>query len=349
MSRPAPFSRRKLVLGAPAVLAGGLLAACGSDPEPPGAPPTGEMDPEEPAPVATTELLETLVTEIHEAVVAADEDRDDELLSPRVTGSAAQFRSAAYAMIAEAEEWEEELNVPGDELMVPLTSIGRDFPRWAIALVEDSSDDGVPYFMALEQEDARSPYTSWGWAQQAVDIEMPMVPHQETGAEPVDFDDSELLMPPSEALELYAKVLSDGVDADSDDQLASDPFQSRTHENIQAEREDLNSGVDWDEAATIKEVFTVSDDEFIGLRTDDGGAIVMGTLLSTRTVSIKDDATMRYGEENPYTKVIGEREFTEEFVREFGTHVALFIPASGSDLQVQPIGATQTALDVSGQ
>src|SRR5690625_2964448 len=101
MSRPAPFSRRKLVLGTPVVLAGGLLAACASDPEPPPAPPTGEVDPEQSAPVATVDLFETLVTEIHEAVVTADEEHDAELLAPRVTGSAAEFRTAAYAMRSE--------------------------------------------------------------------------------------------------------------------------------------------------------------------------------------------------------------------------------------------------------
>src|SRR5699024_7443975 len=127
---------------------------------------------------------------------------------------------------------------------------------------------------------------------------------------------------PAEALELYAKVLTDGDDADPDDVLAPNPFQSGTHERIQTEREELNAGVEQDEAATIKEVFTVTEDEFVGLRTDNGGAIVMGTLLSTRTVSIKDGATMRYAEDNKYTKVIGTREFTEEYVREFGTHVA---------------------------
>lgn len=349
MSHPAPFSRRKLVLSAPVVLAGGLLAGCAAEPEPPAAPPTGEVDPEQSAPVTTVDLFETLVTEIHEAVVTADEELDAELLSPRVTGSAAEFRTAAYAMISEAEEWAEDLKVPSDQLTVPLTSTGREFPRTAIALVEDSDEDGVPYFMALQQADARAPYISWGWAQQAVGIEMPMVPHQETGAEPVALDDEDLLVTPAEALELYAKVLTDGDGADDDDIVASNPFQSGTHERIQAERDELNAGVEWDEAATIKEVFTVSEDEFVGLRTDDGGAIVMGTLLSTRTVSIKDGATMRYAEDNKYTKVIGSREFTEEYVREFGTHVALFIPPAESDLQVQPIGATQTALDASGQ
>ena len=349
MSRPARFSRRQLFLGAPAALTIGLLAGCASEPDPPPAPPTGEVDPEQPVPVTTVEQFSTLVTEIHDAVVAADEARDAELLSPRVSGSAAEFRTSAYAMIAEAEEWAEDLKVPSQELIQPMTSTGREFPRVAIALVDDSAEDGVPYFMALQQSDARSPYTTWGWAQQAVGIEMPMVPHEEVGAAPVALDDGDLLMSPADALALYAKVLSDGDAADPEDLLAPNPFQTGTHERIQAEREELNAGVEWDEAATIKEVFTVTEDEFAGLRTDDGGALVMGTLLSTRRVAIKDGATMRYAEDNKYTKIIGSREFTEEYVREFGTHVSLCIPPAGSDLQVQPVGATQTALGASGE
>src|SRR5690625_4658447 len=163
MSRPAPFSRRKLVLGTPVVLAGGLLAACASDPEPPPAPPTGEVDPEQSAPVATVDLFETLVTEIHEAVVTADGEHDAGLLAPRVAGPTAEFRTDAHAMTAEAEEWAEELKVPSDQLTVPLASTGREFPRTAIALVADAGEAGVPSSMALQQADARAPYPSWGW------------------------------------------------------------------------------------------------------------------------------------------------------------------------------------------
>jgi hypothetical protein len=107
--------------------------------------------------------------------------------------------------------------------------------------------------------------------------------------------------------------------------------------------------VEWDEAGTIRETYSVREGEFAGLRTEDGGAIVMATLMSSRKVSIKDGATMRYAEDNKYTKVIGKREFTKEYVREFGTHVALYIPSADAGGQVQPIGATQTALAASGE
>lgn len=342
------LDRRGLLLGAGTLVTGGVLAACSSEVEPPPAPSTGRPH-EEPTPVQTTEQFARIVPEINAAVAAADEARDAEELAPRVSGSAADFRTAAYAMIEKAEEWAEDLRTPGSELIVPMTSVTAEFPRTAIALVEDSVEEGVPYFVVMQQKDAKSPYTCWGWAQQAVGIEMPMVANELVGAEQVAPETDDLLMTPAEALALYAKVLTSGNNADPDDLLADNPFQTVTHERIATERSELNAGVERDEAATIKETYEVDDAEFAGLRTDDGGAIVMGTLRSSRRVAIKDGATMRYAEDNKYTKVIGEREFTSEYIRTFGTHVALYIPAKDSDGKVQPIGATQTALDASGE
>lgn len=347
--KSGPFGRRGLLLGAGTLVTSGVLAACSSEPEPPPAPPKGKAL-EAPTPVQTSEQFSAIVPEVNAAVVAADEARDAEKLSPRVSGSAAEFRTSAYAMIEKAEEWAEDLKTPGAELIVSMTSVSEEFPRSAIALVEDTVDEGgVPYFLALQQSDAKTPYTSWGWAQQAVGIEMPMVAHELVGAEQVTVESDGLVMTPAEALALYAKVLTDGDASDPDDLLAPNPFQTGTHERIQTERTELNAGVEWDEAATVRETYTVDDSEFAGLRTDDGGALVMATLRSSRKVSIKDGATMRYAEDNKYTKVIGKKEFTSEYVRTFGTHIALYIPAKDVGGQVQPIGATQTALDASGE
>ncbi|MGP5251062.1 hypothetical protein ACTXM8_08545 [Brachybacterium alimentarium] len=342
-----PVARRGFFLGAGSLLATGALAACSSEPEAPPAPPKGP-EPAEPTPVNTHEQFETCVSEVNAAVVAADKKMDAKKLAPRVSGSAADFRKAAYAMIEEAEEWKDFLTTPSDTLIVPMTTVSAEFPRVAIALVEDSAKEGVPFFMALQQADAKSPYSAWGWAQQAAGIEMPSVPNELVGSEAVAADADDLLLTPDKALALYAKVLSDGKDADADDLLGEDPFMTERHKQIQTERTELNTGVEKDEAATVKETYAVKEEEFAGLRTDDGSAIVMGTLLSSRTVSIKDRATMRYGEDNPYTKVIGKREFTKEYIRKFGTHVALYIPSKDAGGTIQPIAATLTTLGAEG-
>src|SRR5699024_12305155 len=104
-----------------------------------------------------------------------------------------------------------------------------------------------------------------------------------------------------------------------------------------------------DGAATIHVPCSVKDGEFVGLRSDDAGSIVLVTPLSIRKVSIKDGATMRYAADNKYPKVMGKKEFTSEYIRKYGPHVALFIPSEDAGGQVQPIGATQTALDASGK
>ncbi|MFC7458334.1 hypothetical protein ACFQS2_14185 [Brachybacterium sp. GCM10030267] len=342
-----PIARRGLFLGAGSLLASGVLAACGSEPEAPPAPPEGPSL-AEPTPAQTAEQFDRFVEEINAAVAEADEARDAEKLAPRVSGSAAEFRGATYALIAKAEAWAEELTVPAPKIIVPMTTVSTEFPRVAIAMVENSAEDGAPFFMALQQADAKSPYTTWGWAEQAVDVEMPSVADQRVGSEPVATDADGLIMTPAEALSLYAATLTDGDKADPDDRLATDPYLTDLHEGIQAERAALNEGVEKDEAATIRETYEVDDAEFAGLRTDDGGAIVMGTLRSTRTMTVRNDATVNYPESR-FTAAAGTQEFTEQYVREYGNHVALYVPPEGSDAQVQPIGGTRTTLSVTGE
>lgn len=343
-----PVARRGVLLGAGSLLATGVLAACGSEPEPPPAPPQGPKA-SEPTPVNTTEQLTTVVSEVNADVVAADKAKKSKELAPRVSGSAVHFRKAAYEVIEKSKKFAEYLEVPGATLTAPLTTVTTGFPRVSIALTEDPEKEGVRHFVALQQADAHAPYTSWGWARQLGDVEMPSVADARVGAEAVAVDTDDLLMTPAEALDLYTKVLTDGAKADPDDQVADDPFKTARHEQIQTERADLNTGVEKDEVATIRETYAVHDEEFAGLRTDDGGALVMGTLKSTRTVTVKDGGTMRYGEDNEYTEAAGTREFTEEYVRTYGAHVALYIPPKGVDAPIQPIGASLTTLGITGE
>lgn len=348
--RPAPravLARRSLFAGAGALLTGTVLAAC-SEVAPPPAVPTGPSL-ASPTPAASTEQLAPVVAEISAAVAAADAAKDAGLLAPRVVGSAVEFRTRTYEIIASFADWAEQLaSYPGEEPIVLLTSTATEFPRTAMALVPDAGPSGIPFFLALQQADAQSPYTTWGWAQQAVDVEMPKVPADSVGSEPVAPDAEGLKLTPAEALSLYAGVLSSGDGVDAEDVLAENPFQTQAHEQIQAERTDLNKDVERDQAATIHEKYTVKEGDFAGLRTDDGGAVVMATLLSTRTVSVKEGATISYAEDNVFTTLAGRTEFTKSYVREYGSVVALYIPPADSDQQIQPIGASRVLLGASG-
>lgn len=340
-------TRRTVLAGIGVLTAGGLLSACSDAmPEAPSVPkgPT----PKAPTPAADAEQITRYLSEIDAALTAADKARDAKKLAPRVVGSAAEFRAKSYEIISEVPEWTESLDGPNSELVVAITSTGAEWPRTAIALARSRIEGAPACFVALQQSDARSPYTTWGWAHQAAGVEMPMVPDASVGSEPVGLDTEGLVMTPKQALALYAQVLGLGDAKDPDDKLAPNPFQTETHKQIQAERAQLNEGVEQDEAATIGERYAVREEEFVGLRTDDGGAIILGVLTSERTVEIKNGASVEYSEDNVYTTLAGTRRFTKEYRRQYGTTVALYIPSAEAGGQVQPIGVSRALLGASG-
>lgn len=337
---------RRSLLGVTALSLTGILAACGRE----SAPPAVETGPSlaSPTPVLDDTRFQGILEQLVEALGAADEARDASLLPPRVTGSAAEFRQATYELIAKVEEHASALQRPSATLVVPVASTNEDFPRYALALVNDSNESGLPFFVGLQQADARSDYTSWGWARQAAGVDMPSVPGTGTGAEQVAPDAEGLVMPPAQALAKYAEILSHGHDnMDPEDQVAEDPFQQSVHQEIQTERQQINEGVDYDEVATVHEAYAVKEGEYLALRTAEGGAVVMGTLNSTRTLSVRS-GSIAYEEDNLFTRVAGTKEFSTEIVRTYGSTVLLHVPTADSGQKIQPIGAYKVLLSVSG-
>lgn len=340
-------TRRTVLTGIGAITAGGLLAACSTElPEAPSVPqgPT----PAAPTPVASAQQISRYLGGIDAALTAADKARDAKKLAPRVVGSAAEFRAKSYGIIGKVPEWTQSLDGPNGEMVLAITSTGAEWPRTAIALAGGRLEGSAACFVALQQSNPRAPYTTWGWAHQSADVDLPMVPDASVGSEPVGPDTEGLVMTPAQALALYAQVLGWGDAKDPDDKLAPNPFQTQTHQQIQEERAQLNEGVEQDEAATIGERYTVREEEFVGLRTDDGGAIILGVLTSDRTVEIKNGARVEYPEENVYTVLAGRRLFTKEYRRQYGTTVALYIPTAEAGGQVQPFGVSRVLLGASG-
>lgn len=341
------WDRRQVLTGAGVIALAGALAGCAEE-EPPPPVPTGP-EAEGPTPVTTTAQMDSFVGAIHKALTKADEDRDADELEPRITGPAARYRKEIYRNIGKDEDHKDFLVRPGTETLVPITTSEGDFPRYGIALVAAEDEDAPPYFMILRQHTAQDPYVTWAWAQQHAGVDMPEVPPAEVGAERVRYATKGLLMEPRKAMELYGKVLTDGGGADEKDRIAEDPFRSSIHDQLQTEREELNEGVERDEVGTVKEVYEPDKYHVAGLRTDDGGAIVLGVYKSSRKIEVQDGAKVSYEEDNLFTSLIGAKEFSTEYVREYGTMVALYIPPEDSDAQIQPIGATRCVRGARGE
>lgn len=345
--------RRSLLLGGGALGLGALLSGCAGEDTPPAVP--QGATPSEATPVATAEQFSKVMEAIVDRLDKADDERSAKELAPRIVGSAAQFRKASYAIIKKVAAYAKELNKPSATIVVPVTSTTADYPRVAIAVVQDQDKSGNPFFVALSQKDARSPYTTWGWARQSAGITMPSVAADSVGAEAVAADAKDLVMSPEKAMELYAAVLSDGDDKDPDDKLADDPFQKEAHESIWTERRGLNANADSkNELGTIHESYTVHDGELIALRTADGGAMVMGSMRSNRLIKVKNGATVTIKAKddagNPYVpaELAGRTSFKKSFSRQYGEIVVLHIPSKDSGKKIQPIGSTKVLLKVEG-
>ncbi|MCS6710906.1 hypothetical protein JSY14_02305 [Brachybacterium sp. EF45031] len=356
MTRHPRPDRRTLLAGTGFLTLSGVLAACAPSEDTPPAASSGASD-GTPTPNLRPEQIERVVGEIVATVAEADKAKDAAALAPRVTGSAAAFRTAAYAaQKAEPELASQiagQLVPPSSAVFAAVPTLGTGFPRSSVVLTGDASDQPLT-FLQITQEDARAPYTTWGWAVQMPGVPMPRIAPEGAGAEAVPPDADDLLMTPTQALAHYAKVLSDGAAADPRKQLAADPYLTAMHKGIQDERAQLNRGVEQDQVATIREVYTPVGTEQAAVRTTDGGAIVMGTFTSVRRLAVKPGATVggftvEGGAPSLPAALTGRTEFTREFVRDYGTTVALHVPPrSASGGKIQPIAALRHFLRSSG-
>ena len=338
------FTRRAF-FSTSAITVGTLLSGC----QDPGQPPEVYPGPEGPSqPKLGPERMQVILSQVQAALKAGDEALDVTFLTPRVSGSASEFRAASYEIIKKVPEHADSLTRPSAQTIVPLASAEDTFPRYALALVEAEEEDGLPYFIGLQQNDATSNYTAWGWVRQAAGIEMPTVPGIEFGAQIVPEDANDLYMSPLEAINGYISVLNDGHhNGDLNDDFIEDPFQQTVHEDIQAERARINEGVEQDEVATVREIYQRRGSEYLGLRTADGGAIVMASLTSTRRLEVRS-GLVSYAQENLVTKLLGTTEFSNEIIRDYGTTILLYIPPAQEDARIQPIGAYKVLLSASG-
>lgn len=343
----APRPRRRAVLAGAAPVVAALLSGCGEDETPP-AVPTGPAA-ASPSPQASTEQVAQIVADVSARVVAADGARDPSLLAPRVVGTALEMRTRAYENLGKVPGLPATLPTPSSDLQTALVPSGEGFPHTVIAVVTDSADAAVHHFLPLQLADARSVYTTWGWARQLGGVTMPAGVAPRLGAAAVDAaDDEDLVLAPQDALALFAAVLSNGDAADPSDLLEPDTFTEEMHASIQAERTMLNPDVPADSLATIHEEYTVHPGELAALRTADGGAFVAGSLRSSRVITLVGGATM--SSPDPELALAGTSgAFTQEAVREYGATVVLYVPPSGKSGRIRALAAVKSLLGASGQ
>lgn len=334
--RPVGAAHRRRSAGAAVVLAAALgLAACATPvPEP-----VPDAVPAVPPPVLTVTQSSSVLDQVGEVLAAGDAALDPAGLPARVTGPALAIRTAEYVRATATGGARPPVALPtsAQTLIVPSTT---EWPRTQMVVTEQPDDLQAPLLLVLEQAGPREPYRLWGWARLGPSVEMPATERPEVGSEPVAPDDDSLLLSPAEAVAQYADVLTNGDASAYAATFPADFFRTALTEAR------AQTAASLQEIASVAETVSPVADQVTALRTDDGGAIVVGELSTVTTATLSQGSITL---SDPFDAALaGVGSVSQNLVRTWTDVVALYVPPAGGEQQVRLLAAEHARTAVTG-
>lgn len=324
--------RLRAVLGA---LALGALAACSTPlpvPEP-------DAEPAAMPPALFESQAERVLGDVSRTLAEADDGANKDLLAPRVTGPARQFREVEYVLAAAgAEKAVTEFPLEAQTLILPTTD---EWPRYFMAVTESPADLQAPLLLVLTQESPRAQYHLWAWARLYPGITMPPTTEPGIGSAPVAPDAGELAATPTDVLAQYVDVLTN---RDQSQYAARFTENDPLRKNIMQTRDAYVAAVGSN--GSLNETYTPSDEGVVAIATADGGAIVVGTVQTVTTMSFVD-STMTMTDEN--VALLGRDTVTSSMEITWLSVVAFHVPPAGSEDPITVLGAEHSRLRVAGE
>ncbi len=334
--RGGTVRRRGLAAASAVAVTSVLLAGCAEEPPTPSPEPASSEGPalSQDQEAAVLEQVGTVLSE-------TTESGDPAQLEPRVTGPALEVRTSQLQVAKVRGDNELVTEIPSSylQLVSPTTT---EWPRTAYAITEATEDLETPRLVVLEQAEARQDYRMWAWVQLVPGVTMPAFADPELGSEAVAPDDGSLAVTPTEALARYADVLSKGTEssehADSFDLLDGDLVN-----RVQADAKNLRESASFKEAAGKYSItFSPREGDVRAVRTADGGALVVGVVVGSEAVEAEQDAKVP-----PLTRtqeaLLEGKEPTNVLRTEYTDMVALYVPPSGTEEKIRPLGYSHVA------
>ncbi len=323
-------TRRALVVALITV----TLGACSTAPLPE---PQASPAPDVPAAVVTEAQLDRILAAVAETFVAADAAAAPDQLEGRVTGPARRMREAEYSLAA-ATGGGIPVSPFTTDPQVAIVSATRDWPRLVGVVTEIPPGANLPLLLALVQTEARGNYQLWSWVRLLPGTEMPATVNPDVGSPPVQADSEALRTSPIATVEHYADILAAGDSSAYAGEFAEDAFRTGFLTAFRSLSESVSV------AGTTELAATATDDPVYAIATNDGGAIVFGTidhrLTVRRTVA---GATLEVGET---LALGGERRVRGSLVAQYLVTVAFHVPPAGSEEQTRVLGAKQVLVGV---
>lgn len=323
-------TRRFFLGGITASAVAATLAACGQ--EVPTTPVAATGTPEAYS-ALDSERLASILERIKTGLAQADTARTADSLKGYLVGPAARVRAEQYALASALGE-DSRINQIVLDSAAGAAGLASDFPRTAVVVSQKADDAKAPWIMVLSQDEARANFELWAWGQLFPGARVPETPTAAAGTEAITADSTGLVSTPTDVLAAYVDALNNpsGPNATT---FAND--QDRIRSQVATDRS-INDQVT--AAGTVTVTAAAGTDGFRGLRTADGGAIVMTTLTYTtefkRTVK---DAGFQAGQ--TLGKMLGGDDAVRGTVTAtYDAMIAFSIPVEGSSDSPAALGGS---------
>ncbi|MDR0483283.1 MAG: hypothetical protein LBH13_09080 [Cellulomonadaceae bacterium] len=343
--RSAHSSRRFTTrVAASIVVAGitlGLAAGCATPVPTPSAPAA------ETAPALSPDTNATLLADVTDALAAATKDRDADKLKGRLEGPALAVRTSQIEVAAVRDNDDLITDIPTTFQQV-IINTDETWPRNSWAITDAGDDLTPPRLLVMQQNSARAHYKMWGWVQLRPGVEMPAFTEPTIGSESVAQDDTSLRFTPADAVAQYADLLVKGNQSDYVDNfepVADDPFRSFMETWKSAQHDALQG--DRVQGTYKITVDPMKDTPVLGVRTFQGGAMIMAALTTHEQMEAMQGATL-----SPQTKtaqaLLHGKNPTNKLSATYIDMISLYIPPADSSDPITLLGYShvQTAASV---
>ena len=301
-----------------------LVAGCAPSLPSPAAEPAPAVPP-----VATTlEQSDRVLRSLGSVLDAADGALDPAKLAPRLSGPALAMRTSEYARAKATQGAKPPTVLPttAQNLVVPQTD---SWPRTQLVFTVQPDDLQVPRVLVMQQASPRDQYHLWGWARMFPGVDAPATAQPALGSPVLAPDAKGLVVTPTDALQQYADVLTNGDKSQYAATFAQDRFRTQVEQALSLSRNALNN------VGTANETYTPADTPLATFATADGGAIVVGELTTVLTETVAGAGGSISITDPLYVALTGKQTAGSSFVRTSTGVVIMYVPPASKGGQVQ--------------
>lgn len=285
-----------------------------------------------PPPALTAAQSQAVVAAVGQVLSAADKSLDASALPARLTGPALAMRSAEYVRAAATGGAKPPTTLPASEAsaVIPQTDV---WPRTMLVLTDQPDDLTARRVLILQQASPREQYKLWGWARMFPG-EFPTTAALPTGSTVLPDEGTGLVVQPSQVLAQYADVLANGAASPSGAAFAADTFRTATEANRTQQQALAAEG-----GATFTETYAPVGGPVVSLATQNGGALVVGQLTTTSTITAAAGGTLTNSD--PFLATLAGAAPTTSLVRTYTDVLIFYVPPASAGGQVVAVAAEQ--------